>query len=531
MRSPVGVLCAVGIVGLCCAVGVYADENEGQPDLDKAIQTKLSAETFAELGTVIDLCQGALDKGLDKGNEEFCRQLLASTLLQRAEALTRKVFDVTTDPGPQRVMVWRMALADVERAVEVDGKQATGQLLLGKLLLVGGNDRTRAVQALDKAIELAKDDNDVKAEALQLRGRTREDIDDRLNDLSAAVKLAPENAEIVRERGTIYLGLNRIDDALADFDAALKVDEDDAATHEARGIALGLLQRYKEARESFSRMAELSPESAMPLLQRARMNALMEKFDESVEDATRALEIDPDNVDGLIIKSQALALAGKAAEAIADADRALELKPDSDDVVRIWAMVTEKAGNTDTAIEELRKQVEFNPDDSVAWLQLGLLYGAEHQSLKAIDAFTAAIKTDREREFAYQVRADTYLGRGMQKEAIADYEQSLKLDETNSGVLNNLAWVLATSTEGSLRDGGRAIALATKACELTHYKQAHILSTLAAAYAETGDFKTAKEWSQKSVDIGDEKLKDQLRKELASYEREEPWREKQEETK
>jgi tetratricopeptide (TPR) repeat protein len=325
--------------------------------------------------------------------------------------------------------------------------------------------------------------------------------------------------------------LNRIDDALADFDAALKIDDKDASNYEARGIALGLLQRYKEARESFSRMAELLPETALPLLQRARMNALMQNFDESVEDANRALEIEPENVDGLILRSQALALAGKASEAIPDADRALELKPDSDDVVRIWAMVTEKAGNTETAIEELRKQVEFNPDDSVAWLQLGLLYGVEHQSVKAIDAFTAAIKTDREREFTYQVRADTYLGRGMQKEAIADYEQSLKLDEANSGVLNNLAWVLATSPEAKLRDGGRAIALATKACELTSYKQAHILSTLAAAYAETGDFKTAKEWSQKSIDIGEDKLKDQLRKELASYEREEPWREKQEETK
>ena len=48
----------------------------------------------------------------------------------------------------------------------------------------------------------------------------------------------------------------------------------------------------------------------------------------------------------------------------------------------------------------------------------------------------------------------------------------------------------------------RSIELATKAADLTEHKQAHILSTLAAGYAETGDFKKAIEWSEKAVAIG-----------------------------
>jgi len=48
-----------------------------------------------------------------------------------------------------------------------------------------------------------------------------------------------------------------------------------------------------------------------------------------------------------------------------------------------------------------------------------------------------------------------------------------------------------------LRNGKRAIELATEACKLTEYKQAHILSTLAPAMPETGDFETAMSWSQK----------------------------------
>ena len=63
--------------------------------------------------------------------------------------------------------------------------------------------------------------------------------------------------------------------------------------------------------------------------------------------------------------------------------------------------------------------------------------------------------------------------------------------------------MLATSPDDKLRNGSRAIELATKAAELTEYKAAYILSTLAAAYAETGDFQTAIKWSSKAVEIGD----------------------------
>ena len=108
--------------------------------------------------------------------------------------------------------------------------------------------------------------------------------------------------------------------------------------------------------------------------------------------------------------------------------------------------------------------------------------------------------------------------------------RSLALEADNNGVLNNLAWLLATSPDDELRDGKRAIELATKACEKTEWKQAHIISTLAAGYAETGDFEKAREFSRKAVETGDPsaEVKEQLASELASYEKEKPWRERQE---
>ena len=64
--------------------------------------------------------------------------------------------------------------------------------------------------------------------------------------------------------------------------------------------------------------------------------------------------------------------------------------------------------------------------------------------------------------------------------------------------------------------------MAKKACDETEYKQAHILSTLAAGYAEMGDFATAVEWSKKALDLGDEMQKADLAKELESYEASKP---------
>ena len=93
----------------------------------------------------------------------------------------------------------------------------------------------------------------------------------------------------------------------------------------------------------------------------------------------------------------------------------------------------------------------------------------------------------------------------------------MKIDPKQTGVINNLAWVLATSPDEKLRDGPRAIELATKGCELTEYKQAHVISTLAAGYAETGDFENAVKWSKRAIEVGDASLKEALRKELASY--------------
>ena len=180
----------------------------------------------------------------------------------------------------------------------------------------------------------------------------------------------------------------------------------------------------------------------------------------------------------------------------------------------------------DEAIAATERVVLAAPQDNQLKLQLALYYQMDKQNQKAIDLYTKVLENDPANAAILRSRGDAYLTMGNHAAAIADFDQALTKIPDDPTVLNNLAWVLATSPEDELRDGKRAVELATRACEVTEYAQAHILSTLAAAFAESGDFDTAVEWSEKAVEL-DSDEQPQLEKELASYKGKQPWRERQ----
>ena len=181
--------------------------------------------------------------------------------------------------------------------------------------------------------------------------------------------------------------------------------------------------------------------------------------------------------------------------------------------------------------------VKRDPENTTRQIQLSNLYQTDKRPRKAISVLTEVLDRDPRNVSVLRSRADALLGVGDHDKAILDYERCIKIagsDDENfdlSGILNNLAWVLATSPKDSIRNGKRAVELGERAVELTEEKQPHILSTLAAAYAEIGDFENAVKWSTKSVNLGKEEeheQQEQLEKELESYKASKPWREKQE---
>jgi tetratricopeptide (TPR) repeat protein len=107
-------------------------------------------------------------------------------------------------------------------------------------------------------------------------------------------------------------------------------------------------------------------------------------------------------------------------------------------------------------------------------------------------------------------------------EAITQYQQALQIEAADPNTQNNLAWLLATGAEASLRNGSKALELARQANELTGGRDSAVLRTLAAAQAEVGRFSEAAQSAQQALELaraaGQPDLAERLKDELKRYE-------------
>ena len=89
---------------------------------------------------------------------------------------------------------------------------------------------------------------------------------------------------------------------------------------------------------------------------------------------------------------------------------------------------------------------------------------------------------------------------------------------------NSLAWILSTCPEDRFRNGQQAISMATRACELTQYRNADYIATLAAAHAEAGDFQTAIQTQLKAVEVAPNERKEAMRQNIEAFQNNRPLR-------
>jgi tetratricopeptide (TPR) repeat protein len=132
----------------------------------------------------------------------------------------------------------------------------------------------------------------------------------------------------------------------------------------------------------------------------------------------------------------------------------------------------------------------------------GDCYAAAGEYVKALDDYTEAIRLDPKSDLAYAGRAAVHLRKRDYRKAVADFREAARLDPDDRRPHNYLAWVLATCPEAAVRDGKKAVEHAKRACELSGWREGASLDTLAAAYAESGDYKEAVRWQRRALEVG-----------------------------
>jgi tetratricopeptide (TPR) repeat protein len=521
---------ALLLAALLAAGSAFADDHPGQQHLDEAIEAKLAADNLDDFATVLDLCKRALDKGLSDESKAFAENLYTGTLIDRAGMVVDAIFGSKDTPDPQWPRMRSFAMRDLNEAVKRDPQLGEAHLMIARLEALPGGNRERATQSAEKAVELLQENNLGQARAHLVIGNLEdEDEGKRRASFDKAVELAPRDPDVRRTRGLFHLVNDDFEEARADLEVAIEEDPDDASLQEALGMALLMAQNLEDAQKAFDKALEINPQAPSALLQRARVLALKGEKPKAIADLDKAIEISPDDMIPLVLRARILQQAGETEKALADLEKVLGKQPDHPAALELRGLIAAERNDYPAAIRDFRKLVAKNSDDAVVIGQLGMLYLAAKQPREAIKRFTRALELEENQFLSRRGRSDAEISIGDHKAALADLEKALTLAPDDTGVLNNLAWLLATSPDDALRDGKRAIELANKACEETKWEQAHIISTLAAGYAETGDFETARKYSKQAVETGVEtpEVKGQLEKELASYEAEKPWRERQ----
>lgn len=506
------------------------EASPGQKDLDAAIDAKLSADDIDDYANVLDLCRRAIAKGLAEDQKRFAEDLYTDTLIYRAGRIVQAIHNVER-PDRQWPRLRSFAMRDLNEVVERNPVLGEAHLMIAQLESMPGGDRERARSAAGKALELLADDKFQSAQAHAVLGNVADDDDreGRLSHYDKAVELAPGDKDIRRVRGLFHLLAENFPEAQADLEAAAEADPEDASLQEALGLALMMDEKLDEAQEVFDRALKLDPDSASALLQRARLRALRGDRPEALADLDKAIGIAPDEALLLVLRARIHQQSGDSDRAAADLERVLEKTPDHPAALELRGLIAADKQDFAAAIRDFRRLVSQRQDDAMLVGQLGTLYLMAKQPRQAIKRFSRGLEIDEDNFPCRRGRSDAEISIGDHAAALADLEKALVLQPDDPGVLNNMAWLLATSPDDAIRDGKRAIELATKACEVTKWKQPHIVSTLAAAYAETGDFESARKYSQQAVDgeEGAAEIRQQLEGELASYRAGKPWRERQ----
>jgi tetratricopeptide (TPR) repeat protein/membrane protease YdiL (CAAX protease family) len=370
--------------------------------------------------------------------------------------------------------------------------------------------------------------------------------------------LNPHGVQAYTSRGWSAYERGAYDDAIAEYTSAIRSDPKTAWVYSGRGMALGMNRRYDEAVADFTEAIRLDPFTADYWANRAWAYNLKGAYREAVEDCDRAIRLNANLSFAYSERGKARARSGEYDLAMLDCDQAIGLNPRDAEAHEWMGYILNRKGEWGGAIQAFDRALQLNPANAFAYRSRARAYYGKGDFAHALADYTAAIRLNPTSIETLRDRGDLHARKGDFDGALADYDAALGLypndvetlrrrcyvhltrrdyrqavADSTTALLRNpndvrclvyRAWVRATCSEEEYRDGKQAVADARRACELTKWKDADCLHTLAAAHAESEQFEEAVEYEQKAIDLVPEPQREDYLSYLRLYQDGRPYR-------
>lgn len=516
-------------------LGESTKENSAEELINLATELKLSATTLLDLTKVVSLLNKAEKMGLDEENKEFAHQLKVSARLDRGLAVAQLFMspELNLDELPRGWQALRNnAIGDLEYALKENPDMPIANLSLGRLYMIAEREAD-AKKTLDLAISSEDEytENSVKVLALMFRALLENDPRAAIPFVEKAIEIEPEAEPRLYSQYSAYLQLTgRTDEALKQIDRAIELAPDVPDYKKEKAILLAKIKRIDEARKLFDEATAGAESNVALMVEKGQFLASIDDYDAALALYTDLLA----KYDGpglYFLRGALYAQQKNFRQALADANQALRRDANLLPALRLKGVIYLEMERYDDAVRTFTQLRDKSKDDAgklEAKTQIAYALSKQGKYKTASELLKKELEKQPDNVELLRSLADMELLFGHWGEADRLYKRLLELDPKDSGVLNNYSWLLATCPEDQYRDAARALEYGKQAAEATLYAAPHILSTLAAAYAEGGDFESARSWSQKAVELGEKENHeslDSLKKELESYKENKPWRE------
>ena len=322
-----------------------------------------------------------------------------------------------------------------------------------------------------------------------------------IGHFGAALATRPDYAEAHNNLGIALAAANRLDEAIVHYRKAIEIDPAYSDAHNNLGAALARQGKLDEAVAHFRKALELDPNGARGEANFGRVLLAQGKFDEAIPHLRRALSAGPETADLHNDLGTALAERNRLDEAIAHFEKAVALDPANADAQANLGRAYADGQRFDQAIPHYEKALERAPGSAELHSQLAWALINRNRAAEAIPHLERALEISPGLVEARYYLGAALLKNGQRPQALAEWRQALRQAPDDLPLLNDTAWLLATSADPALRNGSEAVALGEHAVELSSGRQPGLLATLAAAYAATGSFDRAVELEKRAASL------------------------------